>query len=90
MWGFFQEAEAQTEIIRRQHEVDELSKALEDKIKQLSRCETVIENLTTELSNSQEDLHKAFDKIEQLERTLVDYKEQVAVSRQEVGIALLE
>ena len=82
----FQEKDREDDISRLKLDVDELTGKLGDKAQQLARCETVIEDLTQELGHSQDDLNKAFDKIAEHERKVIDLQEQLAISQQEVSV----
>ena len=66
-------------------ELDTVDRRLTEKSDQLSRCDSVIEHLTTEAKQGQEDLNKAIDKIAQCEHAMVNYKEQVALLQHEVS-----
>lgn len=74
------------EIMSLRRELETVDKRLTEKSDQLGRCESVIDHLTTEVKEGQDDLNKAIDKIAQYEHNLVNYKEQVALLQHEVRV----
>jgi chromosome segregation ATPase len=73
------------EIVSLRKELVTVDKRLTEKTDQLGRCETVIDHLSTEVKDGQDDLNKAIDKIAQYEHNIVNYKEQVALLQHEVS-----
>jgi chromosome segregation ATPase len=65
--------------------VDQLDGHLAERQTQMNRSESVIEQLTTELNNCQDDLNKSLDKVGVLERIITDFKEQVTILEHDVS-----
>ena len=81
----FQEHEQEDEKHQLSCRLDQLDGHLTERQAQLGRSESVIEQLTTELNNCQDDLNKALDKIGALDRLISDFREQVAILEHDVS-----
>ena len=64
--------------------MDNLEKLYEDRKSQVTHCEDVIEQLTTELHNTQDELHASLDKVSSCENAIASIREKLKEAQNEV------
>ena len=84
MYAPFQERDRENDLEQLRMNNSTLDHTLSDKIASLARAEDIIEQLTAEINNTQDDLNKALDKLSECDRQITKYKDQVALLQQEV------
>ena len=81
-----QELERSEDVNQLQLELNHIQAILEDKTKNLTRAEGIIEDLTQELSSTQEEASKALQRVNTCEQSLVTYEEQKQALQNEVSV----
>ena len=84
-----QEREQEEEIRVLKLDLDTIQTDFNDKKEVIHRCESVIEQLTQELDTAHGELQKASDKMSQLEHTIRDIQEQLALALTQVHMSLI-